>query len=47
MNQSNQKAKKAYTTPEITLLGVLLPPSEDFTIIETQTPTNTKLDSNQ
>lgn len=34
MNQSNQKVKKTYTTPEINLLGILLFPEDDFTKID-------------
>lgn len=34
MNQSNQKAKKTYTTPEITLRGILLFPEDDFTKLD-------------
>lgn len=48
MSQPNQKTKKTYTTPEITLRGLLLMPGEDFTLINAPIDTiNVKSDSNR
>lgn len=48
MSQPNQKTKKTYTTPDITLRGLLLMPGEDFTIISLPIDTtNVKLKSNK
>lgn len=48
MSNTNSKTKATYTTPEITLRGLLLMPGEDFTIINLPIDTtNINLDSQE